>query len=330
MTMRTMLCTVVCVAGAGFAVGQGARDQGIPGVRPALASVRPWIEAGDGTRSEAEVLARLGPPDRVERLPDRDGPGAVAMTWDESAWIRIVFRGGKARRLDGHFPPHAAETPLTLTTFRKLRPGATRKAIEDILGKATAESAPMKDLQQCEWKRPAELTVAFKQRKAEQPATAVAPGSPAIGVRPALTKDVREWLEAGRGRLSEAADFRKIGLADFVFHPADPDVPGDAAGEIGMIWREQARVDVEFRDGVAARIRGEFAPHARSERITLDNLRKLNVGMTDDRVEEILGQPDDEAQPARGVRRHSWVARQEIVVYFRAGKVKAVTWWGPF
>src|SRR4051812_47734985 len=128
---RSTGAALVLLTAAPLMLAQGGEPD-LPGTRPALAGVRAWIEPRTGKLSETEVLARLGPADRVERL---GGPGdGIAMTWEETAWIRIIFRTAKARRLDGHFAPQVSSKEVSLANFHKLRPNMTHKAAEQMLG----------------------------------------------------------------------------------------------------------------------------------------------------------------------------------------------------
>ena len=83
--------------------------QEAPGTRPALAGL-------GAARGEAEALAKLGPPDRVELAT----AGGLALTWEEFSWIRVQFRANKVRRVEGHFSPHVKADQVTLEQFRKL------------------------------------------------------------------------------------------------------------------------------------------------------------------------------------------------------------------
>jgi hypothetical protein len=361
-------------AWASFAGGQLADQSDLPGARPGVASVRDWIAKGEGKLTEADVLARLGPADRVEIPLDPNAkaraPEEITMVWEEASWIGIIFWGPRARRVEGHFSAHVDTRTITLDHLRRLRPGMTRKAIEQMLGAPSEDRDMLKEFRRCDWVKGVELAAHFRYGKLvghhwivkqslpapnapihtktpnvsadslkRPPPATWAPAATAEeerrsgsrpGMRPALSKELRLWLEEGRNRLSEAEVFRKMGVPDFIFNPADPDVPGEAVDELGMIWRDQARIDIDIKAGKVWMLRGQFSPNVRSEVLTMENFRKLEPAMTELRVEEILGRAEEEPQPVRDIRRQVWRTRQEIVVYFRAGKVKSLSWWGPF
>jgi hypothetical protein len=351
---------------ASRAAAQPDAEAPLPGTRPALASVRAWLQSGAGKLGEQDLLSRLGPADRIESPlpPDATArtPGDFTLVWEETSWIGIVYRAARVRRLEGHFSPHVAAQPITLDSLRRLRPGMPRKSVEQLLGNPTDDRDLRNDTRRCDWVKGVELAAHFQHGKllrhdwivktrllvpalplstsaaeasvAKGPATASPAEEPTLparpGIRPQLSKDLRLWLEEGRNRLREGDVFRKMGPPDFIFNAADPDVPGAEADELGMIWRDQARIDIDFKDGRVLKLRGQFSPNTPSDQITLENFRRLKAGMNGPEVEGVLGLADEESQPAWELRRRAWRTRQEIVVYFRASKIKSVSWWGPF
>lgn len=140
------------------------------GSRPALtAELQQWVSEGRNKLTEDEVIARLGPPDVVENPIDPDSnrnPIAdIAMTWQDLSIIEIVFKDDRAKQISGRFSTHLKARKANLMNFRKLKTGASRFEIEQVLGVADAEVELAEGRTRHEWGAQRVLKVNFKDGK---------------------------------------------------------------------------------------------------------------------------------------------------------------------
>jgi hypothetical protein len=96
--------------------------------------------------------------------------------------------------------------------------------------------------------------------------------------------ELNEKLKAGIFKLTEADVVKLLG------RPAWMTRPGDADSELRMHWKYGTYIFATFKDGKLSEVTGSFSEQLPVERITLENFKRLRVGMTEPQVVEMLGQ----------------------------------------
>lgn len=91
-----------------------------------------WVKTGDGKLTEAELIARFGPPDEI-RSPGRADADYV-LVWQDRTVIRVKYEGGKLAEFSGKFSPRLPDKKATPESLKRLRIGQTRDAVEEVLG----------------------------------------------------------------------------------------------------------------------------------------------------------------------------------------------------
>lgn len=142
--------------------------------------------------------------------------------------------------------------------------------------------------------------------------TSVASGQSKLG------KEALEKVEAGKGSLT-ASEVQKVLGA-----PQAVQKPGASGGDFEMVWEEAARVQVvlDAEEDKALSFSGSFSDRVSSKVVTVENLLKLRVGMTEKEVKEVLGGPTGgRIEPSTRNRIRIWERSRRVTVSFKDGKV---------
>ena len=144
--------------------------------------------------------------------------------------------------------------------------------------------------------------------------------------REAITAELHRWMSDGQGKLGEEEVIAKLGLADLVENPIDPDSNRNPIADIAMRWQDLSLIEASFKGGKAKQITGRFSPHLKHDKATLANFRTLKTGTGKSDLEKVLGVEDSEIELANGMTRYEWGAKRVLKVYFKDGKVSGTQW----
>jgi hypothetical protein len=111
------------------------------------------------------------------------------------------------------------------------------------------------------------------------------PQAPSPAPRPGLRSEHNNWLTDGRGKLTEADVFAKLGYPDEICLADPPFVIPD----VRKTWLDVNRIEVDFESGKAIRITGRFSPVSPAADINEARLRAIKSGMTVAEVERAVG-----------------------------------------
>jgi hypothetical protein len=146
-----------------------------------------------------------------------------------------------------------------------------------------------------------------------------AKNSPRGKTTPLTVAELAEKLKAGIFKLAEAD------LVTLLGRPSGLKRPGDAGSDLQMRWEYATAISAIFKDGKLSEVTGSFSEHLPVERITVDNFKRLRVGMTEGQVVELLGKShsmhNDGATVTRAWGRTGalWVSINEKGLAFNPG-----------
>jgi len=151
--------------------------------------------------------------------------------------------------------------------------------------------------------------------------------SPAAKTQPFTVAELVEKLRAGIFKLTEADVLKLLG------RPSGLKRPGDAGSDLRMRWEHATAISAIFKEGKLSEVTGSFSEHLPVERITLDNFKRLRVGMTEAQVVEMLGKSNSMNKDGTTVTRAwgrtaaLWVSMNEKGLAFNPGsdEVNAVS-----
>jgi hypothetical protein len=136
-----------------------------------------------------------------------------------------------------------------------------------------------------------------------------------------LGKEALQKVKAGKGSLT-AAEVQKVLGAPYAVQK-----PGSSGADFHMIWEEAARIQVvlDAEKDKALSFSGSFSDQVSSKVVTVENLLKLRVGMTEKEVTDVLGGPT-EGEVERGTRNCIlvWERSRRVTVSFKDGRVRGV------
>jgi hypothetical protein len=145
--------------------------------------------------------------------------------------------------------------------------------------------------------------------------------APAAFGQSKLGKDAVEKVTAGQGSLT-AADVQKMLGVPQTIHK-----PGTSGADFDMVWEEAARIQVvlDAEEDKALSFSGSFSDQVSSKTVTVENLLKLRVGMTQKEITDLLGGPTGgRIEPQTRNRIRVWDRSRRLTVSFKDGKVSGV------
>lgn len=141
---------------------------------------------------------------------------------------------------------------------------------------------------------------------------------------PALTLDQKyEKLKGGLGRTTEAEVVALMGPAHNVRRPGQV-----GKADVELRWEYATSVKVTFKGGKVTEIWGTFSEYVPVEKVTQENLRRVQVGMTEKEVVAILGDRNA-IGTVKDVGTGLWGGTAEVRVSFSAdGRMAHHEKWG--
>ena len=121
------------------------------------------LQAGKGTLTDSDVLRLLGPPAYVEA----EAASELSMTWEAATRIVAVLVDKKTTTLKGEFSPHRPSNKITLSNFKKLRPGMNLAQLTKHIGPRSGMTRTDfdNDVATHTWESVSQLSVDFKDGK---------------------------------------------------------------------------------------------------------------------------------------------------------------------
>jgi hypothetical protein len=129
--------------------------------------------------------------------------------------------------------------------------------------------------------------------------------------QPATVADLKAKLKAGTFKLTEEEVVKLVGK------PAGVKRPGDAGSELQMHWEYGTYIFATFKDGKLSEVTGAFSENLPVERVTLANVKRLRVGMSEAEVVDVLRDSNGSTKGGAMVIR-SWGRTARLWVSFNA------------
>jgi hypothetical protein len=136
-----------------------------------------------------------------------------------------------------------------------------------------------------------------------------------------LGQEALDKVKAGIGSLTVAEVQIVLGA------PQGVHKPGASGADFDMVWEEAARIQVVFDadEDKALSFSGSFSDQVSSKVVTVENLLKLRVGMTEKEVTDALGGPTEGSDgPGTRNRIRVWERSRQVTVSFKDGTVRGV------
>lgn len=156
-------------------------------------------------------------------------------------------------------------------------------------------------------------------------AVGTAAGQQPDPAQPRVTKELGKAITDGMGKLTEAEVIKLLPCGYKVF-PA-----GKAVADWKITCDEVTEFEVEFIDGKVYSASATFSPAAKTKRLTLENYRKLEEGVSKEDVEKLLGPPNSTRQTTDSYKRKvttcGWQQGHGVMVFVTGGKVSGGGFW---
>jgi hypothetical protein len=139
--------------------------------------------------------------------------------------------------------------------------------------------------------------------------------------RPGLRQEHFDWIEKGRGKLTEADVLAKLGPPDEICLAEPPFIIPD----VKKTWQDINRIEIDFKDGKATRIVGRFSPVSPAADLNEEVLRRIKSGMTVAQVERaLLLAPREKLNRQDKSVRYVWHQERRLSATFDKGKVVGI------
>jgi hypothetical protein len=258
-----------------------------------------WVREGQGKLTPAQVMAKLGRPDRYEHTDFTTGyfaTGDVQMVWEDRGTLAVHYTGGKLTKVSASYVGVPPMPELVVETVLKLRAGMTIAEASRILGERTRGFG-------CT--HPLRLGVkGNKYAVHDYPIFYTAPPKPAPAPIPELPNLTRKLAEDFKKRKEKVGDLLKqLGRPDHLHFPHDGS--RGPKGSTVLTWEDKTEVEAAYERGRTRRLVGWFSPLVPDAKVTLEAFIKLNHdtvlnGRPWWAVQEALGLPVEESRSVYG------------------------------
>ena len=127
----------------------------------------------------------------------------------------------------------------------------------------------------------------------------------------ATVDELRETLKAGTLKHVHDDVLKLIGM------PTEMKKPGPDGALDQWTWNYDTHIVATFKDDKLSGITGCFSPHLHVDRLTVDNFKRLRVGMTEQEVIDVLGKKSSRARVGATLLL-SWGKTAQLTVTFNA------------
>jgi hypothetical protein len=258
-----------------------------------------WVRDGEGRRTTAQAVAKLGQPDRYEHIDFTLSSGLnwvkgdVQMVWEDRSELYPTYQGNQLTYVQARYigvPTMSSLSPETALKLRlKMSPKEARLATREknIGGGST---------------RLLRLVVhgnkygvfSYPETYKEVPLLAADP----LPVLPKFTRLLIEDLKKRKWKIADLLG--RLGRPDRIELPHDG--KRGPKGSTVLTWKDATEVEAVYEHGRTVRLVGRFSPRLPHAKVTAESFRKLNHGSTPGEgrtlreVQDLLGPPVEEVE----------------------------------
>ncbi|HEX3147385.1 MAG TPA: hypothetical protein VHR66_04835 [Gemmataceae bacterium] len=277
----------------------------------------------------ADLVAKLGPPDRYEHadlIKDVKVIADVQLIWEDDAVIEMRYKDQKLTALTARYSGRPASNRGPAVVLQ-LKPSAVMADVSKLLGNlGLREESPDGPVYKMNRKGQFEASIT----DGKFAGYTIAGGFhdpkkldalPAWVARPALTRELGDRLakEVKDGKLTRDDLLKKLGTPNLIAWPHDGS--HGPKGSVQIAWNEVTRIETVFDKGMSVYLSGQFAAQLPIEGITPEAFMKLNHktdGLREKVFTDALGKPAEEAKDKEGRKVLRWGSQRSIEAYLDA------------